>query len=170
MDRIYGGTLRFCPRGNWKWRLRLRRQVGQRYGDTTDSSDGPQAACVDAVRNRQRRTGCGEGGFQQRRGPDASSRSGGEARRSRNRNALQTLSFPRAKLCVRGGSIGTKYSSSRRASQNSLAEETSPVEALRHWLHSDIEVSRHQEGQPAAALALAAPRLLRNSTPSHWSG
>ena len=45
-----------------------------------------------------------------------------------------------------------------------LKDETSPVEALRRWLHSDIEFSRHQErhGPPHWRLRYTAPR---NSTP-----
>jgi AcrR family transcriptional regulator len=104
---------------------------------------------ADAVRNRERVLDAAKAVFS-RGGPDASL----EAVAKRAGVGIGTLyrHFPTREALFEAVYRHEVQQLSELAEQ--LKEETSPVEALRHWLHSDIELVATKKGM-AAALALA---------------
>src|SRR5882672_8682146 len=138
-EHIYGGTLRFQAAGTTK-----RRHMGNRSAET---SRRPRA---DAVRNRERVLEAAKAVFSAG-GPDASLES--VARRAGVGIGTLYRHFP-----TREALFEAVYR--REAEQlgdlaEQLKDEPKPVDALRHWLRSNVEFVATKKGM-SAALALAA--------------
>src|SRR5580700_8996109 len=127
--------------------LRLQGQAGQTMG--TQSIETARRPRADAVRNRERVLAAAKAVFS-KGGADASL----EAVAKRAGVGIGTLyrHFPTREALFEAVYRREVRQLSELAEQ--LKDETSPVEALRRWLHSDIELVATKKGM-AAALALA---------------
>src|SRR5580704_3713856 len=134
--------------------LRSREQAGKNMGTQSIETTRPPRA--DAVRNRERVLAAAKAVFS-KGGAHASL----EAVAKRAQVGIGTLyrHFPTREALFEAVFRREVHQLSELAEQ--LKDETSPVEALRRWLHSDIELVATKKGMSAAlALAVHGPSEL----------